>query len=311
MKPETPRYVIICPVRDEEKYLSAAIKSIAAQSIHPVEYILVDDGSTDKTPDIIKKACEKYPWIHCVKRQDRGERKIGSGVVEAFYDGYGTIRSKDYDYICKMDGDLTVGPLYFETLFDKFRKDPCLGAGSGKLFLQLDDGGLTEERITDESVLGGVLCLSKKCFEEIGGFVREVMWDGITFHRCRMEGYRTRSFRDPQLRIYDHRIMGSSYKSIYHGRLRWGWGQYFMGTHPLYILAVGFYRMLERPFVIGGILIMLGYLKGLITKTPRYDYPGFRRSLHAWQLERLRLGRRIETIPSALSEGKSKDASSD
>lgn len=263
----------------------------------PIEYIFVDDGSADKTPEIIKEAGRQYPWIHYVKRPDRGERKVGPGVIEAFYDGYEAIQNKDYDYIVKMDGDLTVGPLYFENLLRLFQEDPYLGAASGKLYLDLGEGKLVEERITDESVLGGMLCLRRKCFDDIGGFVREVMWDGITFHRARMAGWRTQSFRDPELMIYDHRLMGSSHKSIYHGRIRWGWGQYFMGTHPLYIMVVGLYRMLERPFVIGGMLIVSGYLKGWIFRSPRYEFPGFRQSLHAWQMERLKLGKRLETIP--------------
>ncbi len=293
------RYIIISPVRNEEKYLPDTIQAIVDQTIHPAAYILVDDGSTDRTAEIIKKASEEHPYIHYVGRPDRGERKVGPGVIEAFYDGYETISDMDYDYICKMDGDLTIGPEYFETLFYKFDKDPHLGSASGKLFLDLGDGRLVEERITDESVLGGMLCLRKNCFEDIGGFVREVMWDGIAFHRSRMAGWRTWSFRDPELIIYDHRLMGSSSKSIFHGRIRWGWGQYFMGTHPLYILAVGAYRMVERPFILGGILIVAGYLKGRLTGAKRYDYPGFRRSLHAWQLERLKLGKRLERIPLA------------
>lgn len=292
------KYIIISPVRNEEKYLPNTIKSIVEQTIHPIAYILVDDGSTDKTAEIIKQASSEHPWIHYVGRVDRGERKVGPGVIEAFYDGYDKIKDKKFDYICKMDGDLTIGPNYFETLLNKFDKDHCLGSASGKLFLDLGNGELAEERIIDESVLGGMLCLKKKCFQDIDGFVREVMWDGIAFHRARIAGWKTRSFRDPELMIYDHRLMGSSNKSIYHGRIRWGWGQYFMGTHPLYILAVGLYRMRERPFIIGGILIVLGYLKGFITRTRQYDYPGFRKSLHAWQLERLKLGKRLETIKS-------------
>jgi len=294
-----PRYIIICPVRDEEQYLGATITSIVAQSIQPLEFILVDDGSTDATPDIIQKACEGHPWIHGVRRTDRGERKVGPGVVEAFYEGYRAIRAEDYDYICKLDGDLSLGPVYFETLLAQFGRDPYLGAASGKIFFDPGDGRLVEERIADESVFGGVLCLKRACFEAIGGFVHEVMWDGITFHRARMEGYRTWSFRDSRLVIRDYRPIGASQKSIYHGRIRWGWGQYFMGTHPLYILAIGAYRMLEYPYVIGGILIVAGYLKGLIKRTPRYDYPGFRKSLHAWQLERLGIAGRLENIPDA------------
>lgn len=296
MKQKNRRYIIISPVRDEEKYLPATIESIANQTITPTEYILVDDGSTDTTADIIKAAAKKYAWIKYVGRDNRGERQVGPGVVEAFYDGFEAIESKEFDYLCKMDGDLTLEERYFETLFEKFENDPRLGSASGKLFLDLGDGKLVEERIADESVLGGVLCYRKQCFEDIDGFVRQVMWDGIAFHRCRMAGWRTRSFRDPELIIHDHRLMGSSHKSIFHGRIRWGWGQYFMGTHPLYILAVGVYRALERPYLIGGLLIMLGYLKGWITRTPRYDYPGFRKSLHAWQMERLKLGKRMESF---------------
>ena len=291
------RYVIISPVRDEEKYLPRTIQSMVNQTVRATEYLFVDDGSTDRTPEIIEEAVKKDPWIHYIRRPDRGERKVGPGVIEAFYDGYNAIRTAEYDYIGKMDGDLSFGPRYFETIFEKFEQDPYLGAASGKLYLDLGDGKLIEERHADEMVVGGMQFYRRKCFEDVDGFVRQVMWDGIVYHRSRMAGWRTWSFRDPELMVHDHRLMGSSYKSVYHGRIRWGWGQYFMGTHPLYILAVGLYRMLERPFILGGILIVLGYLKGWVTRADRYDYAGFRESLHAWQLHRLKLGKRLETLP--------------
>ena len=297
MTAQGKRYVIISPVRDEEKYLPGTIESMVNQTVKATEYLFVDDGSTDRTLEIIEEAALEQSWIHYVKRPDRGERKVGPGVIEAFYDGFNAILTKDYDYIGKMDGDLSFDPRYFETLFEKFEKDPYLGAASGKLYLDLSDGKLVEERHADEMVVGGMQFYRSKCFEDIDGFVRQVMWDGIAYHRSRMAGWRTQSFRDPELMIYDHRLMGSSYKSVYHGRIRWGWGQYFMGTHPLYILAVGLYRMLERPFILGGVLIVLGYLKGWVTRAERYDHPGFRKSLKAWQFHRLKLGKRLETLP--------------
>ncbi|MBF0119519.1 MAG: glycosyltransferase [Desulfobacterales bacterium] len=291
------RYVIIAPVRDEEKYLPKTIDSMVSQTIKPTEFVIVDDGSKDRTPEIIKEASKIHPWIHYVKRPDRGERKVGGGVIEAFYDGFRNLNTKEYDYIGKIDGDLSFGQRYFENLFEKFDTDPYLGAASGKLFLKLDNGKIVEERIGDETVLGGMQFYRKKTFDDAGGFVREVMWDGIVYHRCRMAGWRTRSFKDKELMIFDHRQMGSSHKSIYHGRMRWGWGQYFMGTHPLYIFAIGGYRMFERPYILGGLLIILGYLKGWHKKSKRYEYPGFRKSLHAWQMERLKIGKRLEKIP--------------
>jgi biofilm PGA synthesis N-glycosyltransferase PgaC len=299
MNGEQTRYVLISPVRNEEKYIQKSIDSVVNQTVRPVEYLIVDDGSTDRTAEIVKKEAQRHPWIHYIRRRDRGERRVGPGVIEAFYDGFKALRTNDYEYIGKIDGDLSFGPRYFQKLFGKFEEDPYLGAASGKLYLVLEDGSLTAERIADEMALGGMQFYRRKCFEAIGGFVPQVMWDGIALHRCRMEGWRTRSFQDSQLIIKDHRLMGSSHKSIYHGRLRWGWGQYFMGTHPLYILAIGVYRLFERPFIIGGLLIVLGYLKGRVTGAMRYDWPGFRQSLHAWQLERIKIGKRLEHIPES------------
>jgi len=125
------------------------------------------------------------------------------------------------------------------------------------------------------------------CFKEIGGFVREVMWDGIDCHRCRMLGWKAKSFHDEQLRFIHQRPMGSSFRSIYHGRLRWGYGQYFMGTHPLYALAIAAYRSLERPWVVGGLLILAGFLGGYLRQQPQYDDPTFSQYLRHWQLARL------------------------
>lgn len=290
------KYVLISPVRNEEKYIQKAIDSMVQQTVRPMEYLIIDDGSTDNTAKIVKEAEKKYPWIHYVYKEDRGERKVGPGVIEAFYVGYRKLFNNDYDFIGKVDGDLSIGPKYFEALFEKFNQDQQLGAASGKLFLELDSGNLVAERHSDEMVVGGMQFYRRKCFESIGGFVPQVMWDGIAYHRSRMEGWRTQSFHEKDLIIRDHRLMGSSYKSIYHGRLRWGWGQYFMGTHPLYIMPVALYRMLERPFIIGGLMIFFGYLNAWIMGCNRYDYPGFRKSLHAWQFERLKLGRRLEPL---------------
>ncbi|HOE66847.1 MAG TPA: glycosyltransferase family 2 protein [Candidatus Hydrogenedentes bacterium] len=215
----------------------------------------------------------------------------GGGVIEAFYSGYDRINPKDYDYICKLDADITFGDDYFENILKKMEADPRLAAASGKVFNpSLGSDKLFEESIIDEQVSGAAKFYRRTAFESIGGFVQENMWDGIDFHRARMMGWKTRSFRDENLRILHYRLMGSSHKSVYHGRLRWGLGQWFMGTHPLYIFATGVYRMHERPFVIGGLLIIAGYFWGMLQGRPRYDDRRFRRHLHHWQLRRLRLG---------------------
>jgi len=289
--PEGKRYVLLMPSRNEERLIQNTIDCISKQSIPPAEVIVVDDGSSDATGAIADAAAEKYPWLHVVHRPDRGVRKLGGGVIEAFYAGYETLETRDYDYICKLDADLTLPDDYFENIMKKMEKDPSLAAASGKVFnpsLGMDK--LFEERIIDEQVSGAAKFYRRKAFEDIGGFVAAVMWDGIDFHRARMFGWKTRSFRDENLRILHHRLMGSSYKSVFHGRIRWGKGQWFMGTHPLYIIASGVFRTRERPYVIGGMLIIAGFFWAMLRCERRYDDRVFRKHLHAWQLKRLGLG---------------------
>jgi len=295
------RYLIISPVRNEAAYLQRTIDSVVAQTVRPAAWLIVDDGSTDATPDIAAKAAAQHPWIRLYRRTDRGERKLGGGVVEAFNDGLSQFDLGEFDYVCKLDGDLELGPAYFERLLEKFQADPRLGTASGKCWL-VTENGEELERTSDEFSLGAAKFYRTKCFRQIGGFVREVMWDGIDCHRCRMLGWKAASFHDEALRIRHLRRMGSSHRSVYAGRLRWGRGQYFMGTYPLYALAIAVYRMLERPWVIGGLLILAGYIGGYIRRAPRYEDEAFRRFLRSWQLGRLGLLGRVLGQPATAGQ---------
>jgi len=282
----THRTVIISPVRDEERTLERTIYCMERQTHPPVRWVVVDDGSSDGTPDILASAQERIPWLRVVQRPDRGFRKLGGGVIDAFWDGLDTV-DIDYDYVAKMDVDLEFSDRYLEKIFGYFDADPNLAAASGKVF-RPEGGGFVEEFLIDEMVAGQFKLYRRACFEKIGGFVREIMWDGIDFHKSRMSGYRTRSIDDDELRIIHLRLMGSSDRGIYEGRLRWGRGQYFMGTSLPYIVASGIFRMREKPYVVGGGLIVAGYLEAALKRHRRFDDPDFRRGLREWQWERLR-----------------------
>lgn len=284
------RLLVVSPVRNEAEYLERTIDSIVAQTVRPVVWVIIDDGSSDETPAIAARAAKQHDWIRVHHRPDRGSRRLGSGVVEAFDDAIGCFNLDDFDYVCKLDGDLEFGPTYFEELFRKFEADPRLGTASGKSWIRVRSR-LVPERSSDEFSHGQTKLYRVQCFRDIGGFVREVMWDGIDCHRCRMLGWKARSFRDETLRFIHLRPMGSSVRSIYTGRLRWGYGQYFMGTHPLYLVGIGLFRMLERPWLVGGLLIVSGYVWAWLRCSPRYDDTEFRRFLRQWQLARLHLSR--------------------
>ena len=283
--PEPARIVVVSPARNEDATIDRTLAAMRAQTRPPELWVLVDDGSTDRTAEIMQQAARETPWIRVVQREDRGFRAVGGGVVDAFYAGLEAV-DIEYDYVAKLDVDLEFSPRYIERLLERFAEDPQLAAASGKVFRPEGDG-FVEESIIDEQVSGAFKFYRREAFERIGGFVREVMWDGIDFHRARLEGYRTRSFRDDDLRIVHLRMMGSTDRSVYRGRLRWGAGQWFMGSTFAYVVVSGLFRMRERPFVIGGLLIIVGYCWAALRRAPRYDDDRFRRELHRWQWARL------------------------
>lgn len=279
--------VIIAPVRDEADLIRLTLDSMVAQTVKPVEWIIVDDGSQDGTADIVREYAAKHPFIRLVQRPDRGFRKVGGGVVAAFKFGITQIEHQEYEYIAKLDGDMSFGPRYLECMFEQFAQEPKLAAVSGKVYRE-EEGKKIEEIIIDEHVAGQFKLYRRTAFEEIGGFVEEVLWDGIDVHTARMKGWTTKSFLHPDAILMHHRLMGSSDKNVYRGRLRWGRGIWFMGYHPLYALASGIFRMREKPFVIGGLLIIAGYLGAAIKRAPRYENLEFREHLHRWQLGKIK-----------------------
>jgi hypothetical protein len=217
---------------------------------------------------------------------------VGPGVVEAFYDGLSHADLRDFDYVCKLDADLELPPRYFERAMERMGADPYLGNLSGKLFVRQPDGALVEEFTGDEDAVGPAKFYRVECFEEIGGFVPEVAWDGIDGHVCRMKGWIALSEDDPEMRIIHLRPMGSSQQNIWVGRLRWGRGKYFMGSAWYYVIAASIFRMGQRPWILGGFGILLGYLRAALRRHPRYDDPAYLRFLRRYELESLFFGKR-------------------
>lgn len=289
--PMSRRYLLISPCRNEADFMRQTLDSVIAQSIRPARWVIVDDGSTDATPDILAEYAARHDWVRVVTRADRGRRAVGPGVIEAFYAGYETVDPGDYDYLCKLDLDLRLPPLYFEGLMARMEADPRLATCSGKAYIETPQG-LAHERHGDEASIGASKFYRVDRFQAIGGFVREVMWDGIDCHRCRMKGWIARSWDDPELRFIHLRPMGSSQRSIYRGRMRHGYGQYFMGTGPLYMLANALNRLNEKPYVIGSLAMLWGWLSAALRGQPRYGDTEFRRFLRRYQRRALLVGKR-------------------
>jgi len=283
-------YAIISPCRNEADFMRQTLDTIVAQSVRPKTWVIVDDGSTDATPQILAEYAAQHDWIKIVRRSDRGVRAVGPGVIEAFYEGYAHIDIDDYEFICKLDLDLNLPPRYFELLMDKMHANPRLASCSGKAYI-FEGKNLVSERHGDEASIGASKFYRVSAFKQIGGFVRQVMWDGIDGHECRRQGWTARSFDEPDLRFIHLRPMGSSHKGIYTGRMRHGFGQYFMGTGFVYMAASALLRTTQRPYVLGGMAMMWGYIRSAWNRVPRYGDDDFRRFLRGYQWRALFVGK--------------------
>jgi len=287
------RYLLVSPCRDEAGFMRRTLDSVAAQTLPPACWVVVDDGSSDDTPGILAEYARKLPFLRVVRRADRGGRKVGPGVVEAFYDGLATVDLGQFDYVCKLDMDLDLPRRYFELLVRRMEREPRLGSCSGKpWFVHPRTGALVPETCDGAMSLGASKFYRVSCFREIGGFVRQVMWDGIDCHRARMLGWMVEAIDDEDLRILHLRPMGSSQQGIRAGRVRTGFGQYFMGTSPLYFLASAIYRLPKHPVVSGSAAMLWGYFSSAIRRLPRYPDLEFRRFLRRYQHACLLMGKK-------------------
>ena len=283
-------YVLISPCRNEAAYMRRTLDSVVAQTETPSLWVIIDDGSTDGSMDILTEYAAKHDWIRIVSASDRGHRAVGPGVIDAFYAGLDTVSLENYAYLCKLDVDLDLPPRYFELLIERMETDPRLGTCSGKPYIR-QDGKLISERRGDEMSVGMTKFYRRECFSDIGGFVREVMWDAIDCHKARQLGWIARSWDDPDLRFEHLRPMGSSQTSIYTGRRRHGFGQYFMGSDPLFFLATAIFRMTDRPYVLGGLATVRGYLGAWFRGEKQLDDPELRAFIRAYQRRALFKGK--------------------
>jgi biofilm PGA synthesis N-glycosyltransferase PgaC len=291
------RYIVVSPVRNEAQFARRTLDSMVAQTVPPAQWIIVDDGSTDATPEILADYARRYDFIKVVTRADRGARWVGGGVVETFNEGLAAA-DVEYDYLCKLDMDLDLPPRYFERLLEEMRADPRLGTVSGKAYFPGPSnpegrfgGELISERIGDDVSLGMTKFYRREFFEDIGGLVKGLIWDGLDCYKGRMLGWRARSIDDPELRFIHLRPMGSSDRGVLTGRQRLGKGYWFIGASPLFLLASALYRLRHPPAVIGSLATLWGYGKAAAAREPRYGDPEFRRYLRRYHRTMLVRGR--------------------
>jgi len=265
-QPQRTTYVVITPVRDEEQHLSATIECMVRQTVLPAEWVIVNDGSTDRTGDVIDTYTNQYSWITAVHRNDRGFRKSGAGVVEAFNTGLAALHGGEWDFIAKFDGDLTFAPDYFEKCFEEFVRDPALGLGGG-VICNLGDGRAPAVEIGPLfHVRGATKIYRSACWKQIGGLLVAPGWDTFDEVKANSLGWKTRSF--PQLRLLHQRHTGAADGS-WRTSVKYGRANYICGYHPLFMLCKCARRLLQRPYFTGAAGLTYGFLAGYLSRAPR------------------------------------------
>lgn len=289
MSTANTRYVVVTPVRDEEEFLPRTIESMVRQTVLPQEWVIVNDGSKDGTGQIIDQAASQHSWIRAVHRQDRGFRKWGAGIIEAFYDGFNALNCHDWDFMSKLDGDLSFDPDYFASCFEKFRQNPRIGIGGGVLY-HIENGKRILEGHPTFHVRGGVKIYRRACWEALGGLWVGPGSDTVDEVKANMLGWTSTSFTD--LHMIHHRFTGATY-GRFGGLVKDGKIDYVNGYHPLFLVAKWIARLFRRPYLIGSCALAYGYFTACMHKLPQVDDPELIRYLRSQQLNRV-LGR--ETI---------------
>jgi poly-beta-1,6-N-acetyl-D-glucosamine synthase len=279
-------YVVVTPVRDEEEHIQSTIESMVRQRALPREWLIVDDGSKDGTRKIIDDYANRYPWIKAIHRQDRGFRKAGAGVVDAFYDGYRAVTSSDWDFLVKFDGDLIFEADYFERCLEEFDRDAKLGVGGG-VICYVSEGKKVFEEAPRFHVRGATKIYRRACWQGIGGLLPAPGWDTLDEMKANSLGWTTRSF--PDLHLVHQRTTGAA-DGLWPTLVKYGRANYICGYHPLFMMSKCFVRLARTPYVIGSFGLLYGFVSGYFLKVKQVDDTAAIGYLRRQQMNRL-LGR--------------------
>lgn len=283
-------YALVTPARNEQSFIEKTIESVISQTILPNKWVIVSDGSTDRTDEIVQKYLPKHPWIILIRMPEHRERHFAA-KVGCFNSGFEKLKSENYDIIGNLDADITFGKDYFERLLQKFASDQRLGV-AGTPFVEKTQSynfGFS----TVEHVSGACQLFRRECFQQIGGYqpVKCGGIDWIAVTSARMNGWRTKTFTDRV--CYHHRPMGTAEAGLLKALFKLGGQDYYLGGHPVWQLFRASYQMTRRPYVIGGASLLMGYiwlwLKG-VERPVNQRLVKFHRSEQMRRLRQLLLG---------------------
>jgi hypothetical protein len=261
-------YVLISPSRNEARFIEETMRSVMAQTILPLKWVIVNDGSTDATGEIAAKYAEQCDWIEVVDRPVRKERHFAA-KVEAFRAGFERVRHLKYEIIGNLDADVTLDPDHFEFLLSKFSQDGRLGV-AGTVFREPSGYNSETDSFEGQTYVSGQCQIFRRhCFEQIGGYVPSkaggIDWMAVT--TARMIGWKTRSFREKS--FFHHRPLGTADRGAFAKNVAYGKKDYILGGHPLWEILRCSYQMTKRPYIMGGAALFLGFVMAFLSRAER------------------------------------------
>jgi len=281
-----PRYVLITPARNETDFIELTIKSVVGQTVRPLKWVIVSDGSTDGTEEIVSRYTAEYPWIELVRMPERTGRDF-AGKVHAFNAGLERVKGLAYDVVGNLDGDVSFEEDYFAFLLQKLAEDPKLGL-VGTPFKDGAGFAYDYNYVSIEHVSGACQLFRRECFEEIGGFVpvKGGGVDVIAVITAQMTGWRTQTFTEKA--ILHHRPLGTAEHGALIARFRAGTKDYALGNLLIWELSRSVYQFKNRPLVVGGLMLLIGYLWSMVRRVNRPVSPELVQFRQREQMQRLK-----------------------
>lgn len=281
-----PTYVLITPARNEARFIEQTIQAVVAQTVLPLKWVIVSDGSTDATDDIVRRYANAHEWIELVRLPERRERHF-AGKVYAFNAGQAAIGEPSYDVIANLDADITFASDYFDFLLEKLAADPKLGV-VGTPYVETTNETYDYHFVNIEHVSGACQVFRRACYEAIGGYVPVKVGtiDCIAVITARMKGWKTRTFTEKV--CTHHRQVGTAESGQIKSRFVTGAMDYTMGNHPVWQIFRSFYQMTQRPYLIRGLAIAAGYAGAWLRQAERPVSKEFVAFHRHEQMQRLR-----------------------
>lgn len=298
MVAKLPTYVLITPARNEARLIEQTLQSVVRQTALPLKWVIVSDGSTDGTDEIVMRYAADHAWIELLRLPERRERHF-AGKAGAFNSGKARVDDLPYEVIVNLDADITVESDYFAFLLAKLSTDPLLGV-IGTPYVETNKEIYDYRYVSLEHVSGACQVFRRACFEAIGGYVPVKVGtiDCIAVITARMKGWKTRTF--PERVCYHHRLVGTATASPTKSRYVVGVMDYTMGNHPLWQLFRVLYQMVQKPYLVRGVVIGAGYVWSWMRRVERPVSPELIRFHRREQMQRLRAALRARILPAKM-----------